>query len=194
MGIINILDQLDKNIFLFLNGFHNSYWDNVMTLFTLTPVWIPFYLAVIIIIIKKFVKDSLWIFIAVILLILCADQFSGILKHSVRRLRPSHDPEISQLTHIAFTKGGLYSFVSAHAANSFSFAIFFILLFKNRAFTLFVIPWAFLIAYTRIYIGVHYPGDILGGMILGILTGFSIYKMLTLLEKKLSGHEKIVSH
>jgi undecaprenyl-diphosphatase len=193
MDIINSLDQCDKSIFLFLNGLHNYYWDYVMTLFTMTSVWIPFYLVILIIIVKKYGKESLWIFLAVILLILVADQFSGILKHTIKRLRPSHDPGLSQLTHIVFTKGGLYSFVSAHAANSFSFAIFFILLFRNRAFTLFIIPWAAMIAYTRIYLGVHYPGDILGGTLLGIIVGISIYKLLSLFEKKYSFNKTFLS-
>lgn len=194
MGTIHILDQWDKNSFLFLNGFHNSWWDYVITLFTLTPVWIPFYLVIVVIIVKKYGKGSLWIFIAIALLILFADQLSGILKHSVKRLRPSHDPEISQLTHIFFTKGGLYSFVSAHAANSFSFAMFFILLFKNRTFTLFIIPWALLISYTRIYLGLHYPGDILGGMILGSLIGIGIYKLLTIFERKFNQNKPFLDN
>ncbi len=193
MSIINILDQWDKSFFLFLNGFHNTYWDQVMIIFTQTLVWIPFYLVLLTIIIKKFGKDSLLIFIAVALLILFADQFAGILKHTVKRLRPSHDPEISQLTHIVFGKGGLYSFVSAHAANSFSFAMFFILLFKNRIFTLFILPWALLIAYTRIYIGVHYPGDILGGITLGVLAGIGIYRLLTLFENKYRQQNQFLS-
>jgi undecaprenyl-diphosphatase len=186
MGILDLLNQWDKNLFLYLNGFHNTLWDYVMTLFTLTSVWIPFYLVILSIIIKKYGKKSLWILLCVALLILFADQFSGILKHTVKRLRPSHDPEISQLALVFFTKGGLYSFVSAHAANTFSFAIFSILLFKNRFYTYFIIPWAMMISYSRIYLGVHYPGDILGGAIIGILIGIGIYKLLVYAEGKFS--------
>jgi undecaprenyl-diphosphatase len=186
MGILDLMNQWDKNLFLYLNGMHSTLWDYTMTLFTLTPVWIPFYLVILAIIVKKYGKKSLWIFLCVALLILFADQFSGILKHTVKRLRPSHDPEISQLAHVFFTKGGLYSFVSAHAANTFSFATFSILLFQNRFYTYFIIPWAMLIAYSRIYLGVHYPGDILGGIILGIGIGIGIYKFLNYLEGKFS--------
>lgn len=186
MGLLDLLNQWDKNLFLYLNSFHNTLWDYAMTLFTLTPVWIPFYLVILAIIVKKYGKKSLWIFLSIALLILFADQFSGILKHTIKRLRPSNDPEISQFAHVFFTKGGLYGFVSAHAANAFSFATFSILLFKSRGYTLFIIPWAMLIAYSRIYLGVHYPGDILGGMILGILIGIGIYKLLNYAEGKFS--------
>lgn len=184
MGILDLLNHWDHEFFLFLNGFHNPLWDYTMTLFTITQVWIPFYLIILVIIAKKYGKKSLLIFLSVILLILFADQFAGILKHSIKRLRPSNDPEISQLAHLFFNTGGLYGFVSAHSANALSFATFSILLFKNRRYTIFIIPWALMIAYTRIYLGVHYPGDILGGAILGILIGVGIYKLLILIEGK----------
>lgn len=183
---MDLLNNLDKELFLYLNGFHNALWDYNMTLFTLTQLWIPFYLVIVVIIVNKYGKKSLWILLAVALLILFADQFSGILKHSVKRLRPSNDPVISQLAHVFFTKGGLYGFVSAHAANAFSFATFSLLLFKNRSYTFFIIPWAMMIAYTRIYLGLHYPGDILGGTILGILIGAGMYKLLIIAEGKFS--------
>lgn len=184
--MLDLLNRWDREFFLFLNSLHNAIWDYSMTLFTLTPVWIPFYLVILVIIAKKYGKKSLMIFLAITLLILFADQFAGILKHSIKRLRPSNYPEVSQLAHIFFNKGGLYGFVSAHSANAFSFATFSILLFKNRRYTAFIIPWAMMIAYTRIYLGVHYPGDILGGIILGTLIGLGIYKMLIFMEGKFS--------
>ena len=186
MGILDILNHWVKEFFLFLNSFHNPLWDYTLTLFTITQTWIPFYLIILVIITKKYGKKSLIIFLAVILLILFADQFAGILKHSIKRLRPSNDPEISQLAQLFFITGGLYGFVSAHSANALSFATFSILLFKNRRYTIFIIPWAIMIAYTRIYLGVHYPGDILGGAIIGILIGIGIYKLMIYIEEKFS--------
>ena len=184
--MLELLNHWDHEFFLFLNSFHNPFWDYIMTLFTITQVWIPFYLIILAIIVKKYERKSLLIILSVILLILFADQFAGILKHSIKRLRPSQDPEISLLAHLFYNTGGLYGFVSAHSANALSFATFSILLFKNRLYTIFIIPWAIMIAYTRIYLGVHYPGDVLGGAILGILIGFGIYKLLLLLEAKFS--------
>lgn len=186
MEFLNQLKSLDKELFLFLNGMHSPLWDYSMTLFTLTPVWLLFYGTLIFFIVKKHGKKSLFIFVAIILLILCADQFAGILKHTVQRLRPSNDPAFSQLIHVFFKKGGLYGFVSAHAANTFAIAIFSLLLFKNKRYTAFIIPWAILISYSRIYLGVHYPGDVLFGAILGIGVGIGIYKLLIYAEKRLS--------
>jgi undecaprenyl-diphosphatase len=165
---------------------HSPLWDYSMTLFTLTPTWTLFYGTIIIIIVNKYNKKSLFIIFALALLILCADQFSGILKHTIQRLRPSNDPIIGQLTHVFFNKGGAFGFVSAHAANTFAIATFTSLLFKNSRYALFIFPWAIMIAYSRVYLGVHYPGDILGGAVLGIGVGIGIYKLLKYAESRLS--------
>lgn len=186
MGILDLLKSWDKDLFLFLNGMHSPLWDYSMTLFTLTPTWTLFYGTILIIIINKYNKKSLFIIFALALLILCADQFSGILKHTIQRLRPSNDPIIGQLTHIFFKKGGEFGFVSAHAANTFAIATFTSLLFKNRRYALFIFPWAIMISYSRVYLGVHYPGDILGGAVLGIGVGIGIYKLLKYAESRLS--------
>jgi undecaprenyl-diphosphatase len=186
MGILDLLKSWDKDLFLFLNGMHSPLWDYSMTLFTLTPTWTLFYGTIIIIIVNKYNKKSLFIIFALALLILCADQFSGILKHTIQRLRPSNDPIIGQLTHVFFNKGGAFGFVSAHAANTFAIATFTSLLFKNSRYALFIFPWAIMIAYSRVYLGVHYPGDILGGAVLGIGVGIGIYKLLKYAESRLS--------
>ncbi len=186
MDVVNELIGWDKEFFLFLNGIHSPLWDYTMTLFTLTPTWLLFYGLILVIIGKKYGKKSLFIFVSITLLILCADQFAGVLKHTIQRLRPSNDPTINQLAHIFFNKGGEYGFVSAHAANTFAFATFSSLLFKNSRYTLFIFPWAFIIAYSRIYLGVHFPGDVLGGAILGVAIGIGIYKLLKFSEYRLS--------
>ena len=186
MEFLNQLSSLDKDIFLFLNGIHSTLWDYSMTLFTLTPTWLIFYATIIFIIAKKHGKKSLFIFVAVALMILCADQFSGILKHTVQRLRPSNDPAFSQLVHIFFKKGGQFGFVSAHAANTFAMATFTTLLFRNRKYAMFIFPWAIMISYSRIYLGVHYPGDVICGALLGIGIGIGIFKLLIYAESRLS--------
>lgn len=182
MGIIETLNHWDTELFLYLNSFHNSFWDYTMTLFTRTEMWLLFYLVIFITIIRKYKRKSLLVFLVITLLIVLADQGSGILKHGIERLRPSHDPYVAPLAHNFFKKGGLYGFVSAHAANSFGFTLFSILLFRNRIYTFFMLIWTMLIAYTRIYLGVHYPGDILGGLILGGLIGWGMYRLLLFLE------------
>jgi len=186
MEFFNMLNSWDKDLLLALNGMHSPLWDYSMTLFTLTPSWIVFYATIIVIIAKKHGKKSLFIFFAIALMILCADQFSGILKHTVQRLRPSNDPAFSQLVHVFFKKGGQFGFVSAHAANTFAIATFTSLIFRNRKYTMFIFPWAILISYSRIYLGVHYPGDVICGALLGAGIAIGIYKLLTYAESRLS--------
>jgi len=183
--MIQTISEWDKSAFLYLNGFHSDLMDYVMTLFTLTPTWILFYGVTLYVIIRKYGRKSIPIIISIVLVILLSDQISGLLKHSIMRLRPSNDPAVSPYAHVFFTKGGLYGFVSAHAANAFSFATFTAFLFRSRGYTIFIFPWACLIAYTRIYLGVHFPGDILGGMILGILIGWGIFRLLILVENRM---------
>ena len=136
------------------------------------------------VIISKYGRKSIPVILSLALIILFSDQISGLLKQSFMRLRPSNDPAVAPLAHVFFTSGGLYGFVSAHAANAFSFATFSALLFRSRGYAIFIYPWACLIAYTRIYLGVHYPGDILGGAILGTLVGIGVFKLLILAESK----------
>ena len=185
MGLIQTISAWDKSAFLYLNSFHSDLMDYVMTIFTLTPTWLLFYAVTLYVIIRKYGRKSVPVIVSLVLIILLSDQIAGLFKHSVMRLRPSNDPEIAPLAHVFFTKGGLYGFVSAHAANAFSFAVFSSLLFRSRGYTIFIIPWACLLSYTRIYLGVHYPGDILGGIILGSLVGWGIFKLLIIIESRL---------
>ena len=184
MGVIQTISNWDKSAFLYLNRFHNNLMDYVMTLFTLTPVWFLFYGVILFLIIRRYGRKSIPVLVSLVLMILLTDQFSNLFKHGVMRLRPSNDPAVAPLAHVFFNAGGLYGFVSALAANAFSFATFSALLFRSRGYAIFIYPWALLIAYTRIYLGVHYPGDILGGIILGILVGFGVYKLLIFVESK----------
>ncbi len=185
MGLIQTISEWDKSAFLFLNSYHCNLMDYVMTLFTLIPTWLLFYGVTLYVIIRKYGRKSVPIIISFVLIILLSDQISGLFKHSVMRLRPSNDPIIGPMAHVFYSRGGLYGFVSAHAANAFSFATFTALLFRSRGYTVFILPWACLLAYTRIYLGVHYPGDILGGILLGTLVGWGIFKLLIIVESRL---------
>ena len=186
MEFINLLKSWDRALFLYLNGIHSPLWDYTMTLFTLTSTWLLFYGLIFFFVGKKYDKKSLFIFVSLALLILCSDQLAGLLKHTIQRLRPSNDPAVSPFTHVFFNKGGEFGFVSAHAANLFAFATFTIRLFKNTRYTWFILFWASIIVYSRIYLGLHYPGDILGGIVLGVIVGSLIYKLLKYSESKLS--------
>lgn len=178
------IKQIDQSLLLFLNSFHNAFWDKAVTLFTSIEIWIPFYLLIVYVIIKTYKKNSIYILILIGLSIALSDQFSGLIKNSVQRLRPTHDPVLENLVHNVYNRGGMFGFFSAHAANTFTLAIISAKLFKSQAFTILIFVWAILVSYTRIYIGLHYPGDILTGWVWGFLAGLAFYQLMVFVQKK----------
>jgi len=182
-GLIATLSELDQTLFLYLNSHHSPYWDAVMALFTGTGFWFLFYLPLLYILIKKYRTKAVVILIILALAITISDQFTGLIKHAVERLRPTHDPGLQSLVHYVVTKGGQYSFFSSHASNTFTVAVFTSLLFKNANYNLVILAWATLVSYTRIYLGLHYPSDIFTGIIFGCLLGFGMFRLLIFMEK-----------
>lgn len=178
------LKQIDQSLLLFLNSFHNGFWDKAVTLLTSIEIWIPFYMLIIYVIIKTYKKNSIYILIAIVLAIVVSDQFSGLIKNTVQRWRPTQDPVLGSLVHNVYNRGGAYGFFSAHAANTFTLAIITARLFKNQIYTILIFTWAVLVSYTRIYIGLHYPGDILTGWIWGILSGLAFYQLMVFVQKR----------
>lgn len=176
-----ILDY-DIELFLFLNSFFSNYRDIIMLIITRKEIWIPFYLTIIYFIIKNYRSKSFLILFFLALTILLSDQISVFLKETVQRLRPVHDPMIEHLAHNVFRKGSLYGFVSSHAANTFAVWMFTSRIFKNRSYSILLFIWAFIVSMTRIYLGVHYPLDILGGALLGTLLAYICYKVLIFID------------
>ena len=171
MNIIDSLKLWDTTLFLFLNGYHNPLFDGIMWAISNKFTWVALYIAVIYMVIKHWKRESIWIILALVACIVIADQVSsGLIKHLVERPRPSHAADLTGLVHLVngYT-GGSFGFVSSHAANSFGFALLSSLLFRNRNYTLAIFGWAVLTAYSRIYLGVHYPLDIVGGTIVGLV-------------------------
>lgn len=176
------LVHIDQELFLFLNGFHNSSFDFIMYWVSQTVTWIPLWIFFIYMIIKKF-KVKSWIIILVLLLAVGLSDFLSVhlFKNIFERLRPCHNPDISGLVHIVKNHcGGKYGFVSSHSANMFSIATFMFLVFKrNYPKSIYLVfAWASLIAYSRVYLGVHFPGDIIGGAILGSLISLGFWSLL----------------
>lgn len=180
MDIIQTLIDLDKELLLLLNSFFTPYFDNFFWMFTSKEVWIPLYLTIAYVIFKNHGLRGLITMLTIGLLITLCDQIStNIFKEGFERLRPSHDPELEYLVHLINDKrGGMYGFVSSHATNSFGLAMFTSLIFRNKTYSFFIFTWAIVNSYSRIYMGVHFPGDIIGGFLLGIILGrivFGIY-------------------
>lgn len=175
--MLNYLIELDKSIFLFFNSPHTLYLDQVMWVITGKIVWIPLILSFVYIFFKKGWKEGLLVTIILVLTVVICDQISsGICKPLFERLRPTHDPEFSHyVTTVNGYLGGKYGFISSHAANAFGLAIVSSLIFKNRLYTISIIVWALLSCYSRMYLGVHYPGDILCGTLVGVATGYLCY-------------------
>lgn len=172
--MIEWLDQIDKAIFLFLNSFHSDVSDKIWLLITNIPTWIPLYIVILAMMIRTFKKDSFYLIIGLLLVVLFSDQFtSGFMKPFFLRPRPCHDPEIGHLVHLAKRCGGQFGFASGHAANSFGIAMFVWMTFRSYwKWTWVLFLWAALVAYSRIAIGVHYPGDILVGGAVGVFFGW----------------------
>jgi len=179
----NIL-EIDKEVFLFLNGIHNDFWDTIMLMVTRKETWIPFFAIILYYIIKNYRIKALPIAVFLALSILLSDQVSVLLKESIQRFRPVYDPVIESMVHNVLRKGSYYGFVSSHAANGFAIFIFTSRIFQNKSYRLLILFWAVLFSYSRIYSGVHYPLDILGGAALGWGIGEICYKLLMLVENR----------
>ncbi len=177
--MVETLEQLDRSLFLWLNSKHNGLLDVLMPYITNIPMWVPFYAYLLIILYKELGRKILIAVLALAFLLTFSDQSSGFLKKSIKRYRPTHNTEISGQVHTVDNyKGSKYGFVSSHAANVFAVAFFFVFLFgkKRKKFSLVLLGWALLVSYSRIYLGVHYPSDIIGGALLGILLAFIAYR------------------
>ena len=174
--MLETIKSVDESLFLFLNAHHNLFFDQVMWLFSEKFFWIPLYAWFLWMLYKRFPRQYWTVLLTILALILASDQFCNLAKYSVMRLRPSQDPQLMAMVHIVNNyRGGLYSFYSGHASNSFAVALFMITIFaRERKYIIPVtLAYAFLTAYSRIYLGVHYPGDVLTGAVMGTLLGIA---------------------
>ena len=171
--------QLDKELLIWFNASHSPFWDAIMIFFTRIEFWIPFYILVAFQIFKYKAKEAWWWLIGLALMILFGDLISTYLfKNILQRFRPSHEPDlIGTVNLVKAYAGDKFGFVSSHATAVFAFAIYTSRLFKNNVYAIFITIWSLLIVYTRLYLGLHYPGDILGGMALGLGVGYFFYRI-----------------
>jgi len=171
----------DIELLIYLNNLGSVQWDSFWLFITNKFSAIPLYFLLLYFTYKHYgLKSTLIAILFVVLLITLSDQTSNLFKYGFKRLRPCHDENISHLIRLVKSScGGLYAFFSAHAANAMAIAVFFGLLLKSKF--KYILPilvfWALLVAYSRIYIGVHFPLDVIIGMFFGALYGFITSRM-----------------
>jgi undecaprenyl-diphosphatase len=187
------LNGIDTSIFLFLNGMNHPSFDPVMAAISGKWIWIPLYLFLVGMLILRYKKAS-WKIIAAMLLVFAITDLASVhlFKNVFLRLRPCHEPTLSGLVHLVNGKcGGSYGFVSSHAANTFGLAMMILFFFRKSIPWLGygMVVWAAVVSYSRIYLGVHYPGDILGGALLGTMAAWGVWRLLILTSPDLKAQK-----
>lgn len=171
-----------------LGGKHSDFADTIALTLTSALTWIPMYAALLYAVIRKCnaAKPVLLILLCAGICILLADGMAdGIVKPLTERLRPLNDPESRKIiTLVAGAEDSNYSFFSAHAANTFSICVFFSLMMRNAWLTLSLTTWSLINCWTRIYLGMHYPSDILVGLIWGGVSGYIAYYVYKNIKRK----------
>jgi len=182
--LLDWLRQLDETIFQCLNGWHCGYADSVMWLMSSKWAYVLMSIVFAIIVSQKGYKRGIYLVLALALTITLSDQVaSSIIKPLVCRLRPSHTEYLMAYVVNGY-RGGMYGFVSSHAANTFGVAMLMSLLFRRKLFCTVIFLWAAIVSYSRIYLGVHFPGDILCGAIVGMTFAWGVYRFLQVIGKK----------
>ena len=178
----------ERDAFFALNGSDSAFLDRFMWIFTGKAVWLPLaFLILLVLIYKKNWRESLLILLAIVLVVTLRDQIaSHVCKPVFTRFRPTHHPDfMDQVKTVFGYRGGLYGFISSHAANAFGFATLMALIMRDKLFGWTIFFWAVLTAYTRVYLGVHFISDIVPGAISGVFFGYLVYKLYSFSRSKL---------
>jgi undecaprenyl-diphosphatase len=183
--------EWDTELFIIINGFYFDWLDPVMKIFSAINVWIPLYIGVAGIILWK---ERVWGIVVLVALLVSfglSDQLSvHLFKNVFERLRPCHVEELKTVIHSLEYCGGKYGFISNHAANAFCFAVFTARFFKNRYYAILIFLWAVCVSYSRIYVGKHFPLDVVCGAAFGVVcqqAGWMLYKEI--LKLRMRGNE-----
>ena len=191
------LIDFDRWLLLAVNGSDSLYFDGVVRTLTTATTWIPLYVALFYLVMKNNNSVRKIVFIvacAGLCYLLAGAVDDGIVKPLVARWRPTHDPVIGwQVDVVDGYRGGRYGFFSAHASNTFSLAVFFSLLVRSRVMTAALVLWSLVNCWTRLYLGVHFPGDILVGVLWGAIVGTTVYLIYLRIERRFSNGMKFIS-
>ena len=189
--MIESLNKLDAALLLFFNHLNNSFLDFIFYWISDKWIWIPFYIFLLWTIYKRDKKKLFIVFVFIAITITISDQVSSsLIKEYVMRLRPCNDPAIASQIHLVNGEcGGKYGFISSHAANVFALATFLSILFSesNLGLQRALWIWAAVVSFSRIYLGVHYPGDVIGGVLIGMISGFVVARIYSTFIRKIRG-------
>lgn len=186
MEVVDFLVEKDKEWLLVLNNGHNVFEDNFWWSVSLTWPWLFALVVLVFVLVRSKSWEALWVLGGLALCVALADQLSsGLIKPLVERFRPTHEPTLQGLVEtVRGYEGGSYGFVSSHAANTFGVAAFLTLVTRRKVLAVTLFGWAVLTCYSRIYLGVHYPGDIICGALIGAASGWLAYIMLRKVRNK----------
>jgi undecaprenyl-diphosphatase len=183
--MLDKLRALDIDLFVFLNGLGSESFDPFWLLVTKQINWIPLFLFLLYLIYSKIgVKQTIYLLVFVALLVTFTDQVTNLFKNGFQRLRPCNNTDINSFIRVVQQRGS-YSFFSGHASNSMAVATFIFFIFRSQfKYFGFIFLWPLVFAYSRIYLGLHYPLDILTGYLFGVLSGYLVFKTYSHFQKK----------
>lgn len=189
--LLSMLKAMDTMVFLTVNSHHNAYFDSVMWLVSGKLIWVPMYISLFFVLLKNYsYKVVFAILLAIGVVILFTDSFTAqVIRPWVCRLRPSNlDNPMSSMVHVVDGyRGGAYGFPSNHASNTWGLAFFITFLFRRYKLTFFFFLWALLVCYSRMYLGVHYFGDLLIGGLLALAGASTVFHVF----RKVSGDTRL---
>jgi undecaprenyl-diphosphatase len=183
--MIDKILSLDTELLIFLNGLGSERYDSLWLIITQQLYWTPFFLVLLFFIYKKLgLKQTVYLILAIAVLITFTDQVTNVFKNGFQRLRPCSNPEINTIIRVVQSRTS-FGFFSGHASNSMAVTVFIYSVMRSQYKYMYLLfLWPIIFAYSRIYLGLHYPLDILSGYLFGIFSGYSVFKIYQIVQKK----------